>query len=107
MSVRMRQTRGHTANRRSHHALENFNIIKDKETGSLRLPHRLDEITGMYRGKQIASPKVAKVTEHKHRDGTKHDHAKHEAKAVEAKTVERSTDKKEPTRHRTRSGTGA
>lgn len=63
MSIRMRHTRGHTNNRRSHHALTATKVIKDKESGNLRLPHHLDEATGMYRGKQIAPPLVAR--EHK------------------------------------------
>src|SRR3989344_4561167 len=63
MSIRMRHTRGHTNNRRSHHALAETNIVKDKESGNLRLPHSIDEVTGMYRGRQIFTPK-AKV-EHK------------------------------------------
>lgn len=58
MSIRMRHTRGHTGNRRSHHALKNINVVKDKESGKLRLPHHLDETTGMYRGKQIFTPKT-------------------------------------------------
>lgn len=58
MSIRMRHTRGHTNNRRSHHALVAISIVKDKETGNLRLPHHLDEVTGMYRGKQIFTPKM-------------------------------------------------
>lgn len=58
MSIRMRHTRGHTGNRRSHHALSETNVVKDKESGNLRLPHRIDEVTGMYRGKQIFTPKV-------------------------------------------------
>jgi len=57
MSIRMRHTRGHTGNRRSHHALKETNILKN-EDGTLRLPHRIDEATGVYRGKQIFSPKV-------------------------------------------------
>jgi large subunit ribosomal protein L32 len=63
MSIRMRHTRGHTRNRRSHHALVATNIIRDKESGNLRLPHHIDEATGMYRGKQIYTPKAKK--EHK------------------------------------------
>lgn len=63
MSIRMRHTRGHTGNRRSHHALSEVNTVKDKESGNLRLPHRVDEITGMYRGKQIFTPKVKKTKE--------------------------------------------
>jgi large subunit ribosomal protein L32 len=88
----MRHTRGHTNNRRSHHALMATSVIKDKETGNLRLPHHLDEKTGMYRGKQIFTPKVkaSRVSaikgpstapeahaEHDHA----HDHANAEAKA--------------------------
>lgn len=61
MSVRMRHTSSHTKNRRSHHALKSRVIVKDKKSGALRLPHRLDETTGMYRGKLIAAPKTAKV----------------------------------------------
>ncbi|OGG78112.1 50S ribosomal protein L32 [Candidatus Kaiserbacteria bacterium RIFCSPLOWO2_01_FULL_52_12b] len=65
MSIRMRHTSGHTGNRRSHHALRATNVVKDKESGNLRLPHHLDEATGMYRGKQIFTPKVKRVHESK------------------------------------------
>jgi large subunit ribosomal protein L32 len=65
MSIRMRHTRGHTGNRRSHHALEATQVVTDKETGNLRLPHHLDEVTGMYRGKQIAPAKEARVVKDK------------------------------------------
>lgn len=58
MSVRMRHTRGHSGNRRSHHALEAVKAVKDAKSGKLRLPHRLDESTGLYRGKQLFTPKV-------------------------------------------------
>ena len=61
MSIRMRHTRGHTGNRRSHHALVATKVVKDKESGNLRLPHHLDEATGIYRGKQIAPPQAARV----------------------------------------------
>ncbi len=61
MSIRMRHTRGHTGNRRSHHALSATKTVQDKESGNLRLPHRLDEATGMYRGKQIAPAKMART----------------------------------------------
>lgn len=56
MSIRMRHTKGHSGNRRSHHALKQLAVIKD-EAGNMRLPHRLDEATGMYNGKQIITPK--------------------------------------------------
>lgn len=61
----MRHTKGHTGNRRSHHALTSSIAVKDKESGNARLPHRLDEATGMYRGKQIAPPRAARVSKHK------------------------------------------
>jgi large subunit ribosomal protein L32 len=56
----MRHTSSHTKNRRSHHALVEQGIVTDKESGNLRLPHRLDEKTGMYRGVQIVKAKVEK-----------------------------------------------
>ena len=65
MSVRMRHTSGHTGNRRSHHALTGVKVVKDIESGNLRLAHRIDEVTGMYRGKQIFSPKAKRVREPK------------------------------------------
>lgn len=82
MSIRMRHTRGHSGNRRSHHALKSIRIIKDATSGALRLPHRLDETTGMYRGKLIATPKVKKAKgEHKH----DHAHVEKVEKKVEKK----------------------
>ena len=93
MSVRMRHTRGHTGNRRSHHALSAVNTIKDEKSGALRLPHRVDETTGMYRGKQIFTVKVKKVsvkakgltevvaTPHVH----EHAHEEHENAEVKSK----------------------
>jgi ribosomal protein L32 len=63
MSVRMRHTSGHTKNRRSHHALVKTNLVVDKKTENLRLPHRLDEKTGMYKGIQVIPvKKIEKMT---------------------------------------------
>lgn len=86
MSIRMRHTKGHTGNRRSHHALEAVVALTDKDTGNLRLPHRLDEATGMYRGRQIVTPKAKRVslkvkgpdTERLAEPAHVHDHAAHE-----------------------------
>lgn len=83
MSVRMRHTSSHTKNRRSHHALKNRVIVKDKESGALRLPHRLDETTGMYRGKLIATPKVTAVPVAKKAKGKKKEEEAKEEKAGE------------------------
>ena len=74
MSVRMRHTSSHTKNRRSHHALKASSLVKEKESDSLRLPHRVSEATGMYRGKQIIPTEELKRREER---------AKRQAKARE------------------------
>ncbi len=60
MVVRMRHTRAHTANRRSHHALKNPPIGKDK-AGNVHLRHRMDPTTGSYRGRVVVDV-AAKAT---------------------------------------------
>ena len=87
MSVRMRHTHAHTRNRRSHHALSGATIVVDKESSALRLPHRLDETTGMYRGKQIIPKKEMKA---------KADHTKKVAKAKREHAHEHVEGFKEP-----------
>ena len=95
MSVRMRHTRGHTGNRRSHHALSATKPIVN-ESGKLRLPHRLDETNGTYRGKQIVEVKAklpkAKLptgTHHERNHAHDHQHEAHEAKPTEAAAAEK------------------
>ena len=90
----MRHTRGHTGNRRSHHALSPMNLVKDAESGNLRLPHRVDEATGMYRGRQIFSPKTKVKREHKVKGPDTepapkhgHEHAKEVHANAEAKSA--------------------
>ncbi len=63
MSVRMRHTRGHTNNRRSHHALKAPRFSKDSETGDLHIRHRVNMKTGRYRGRVVID--VAKIEEKK------------------------------------------
>lgn len=87
MSVRMRHTRSHTRNRRSHHALSAEAVVKDKESGALRLPHRLDETTGMYRGKQVLPKKEMKK---------KAAHEKEKATAKREHTHEHAVGTREP-----------
>ncbi len=93
----MRHTSGHTRNRRSHHALKNQNIVTDKESGALRMPHRLDETTGKYRGKQIVEKKEIKekAKDHEKRvEAHKHDDASGDKQPVHAEAKE-VTPKKE------------
>ena len=60
MVVRMRHTKSHTANRRSHHALKAPKTTNDVKTGGTHLRHRIDTTTGMYRGRKVLDV-VAKV----------------------------------------------
>lgn len=57
MVIRMRHTRSHTGNRRSHHALKSSNISVDAETKTPHLRHRASLETGMYRGRKVVDPK--------------------------------------------------
>lgn len=82
MSIRMRHTRGHTNNRRSHHALTATKVVTDKESGNLRLPHHVDEVTGMYRGKQIFTPKVKAKNTVKHVKGVNTTEVPHSSASV-------------------------
>ena len=109
----MRHTSGHTGNRRSHHALKNMVIVKDKESGNLRLPHRLDEKTGMYRGKQIFTPKAKAQKEVKVKGPNTepvakhaHDHAKEEHANADVKATKVSKKVSSTSRPKARSGFG-
>lgn len=95
MSVRMRHTSSHTKNRRSHHALVEGAIVVDKQSGALRLPHRIDETTGMYRGKQIVPKKEVKAESVKRAKRIEaHAHEDHAIGAKEPVHVEEVTEKK-------------
>lgn len=43
--------------RRAHDKLASPAYIEDQDTGELRRPHHVDLKSGMYRGKQILTPK--------------------------------------------------
>lgn len=53
MVIRMRHTRAHTGNRRSHHKIKGSALTTDTKTGSTHLRHRVDLTTGMYRGRKV------------------------------------------------------
>lgn len=53
MVVRMRHTRAHTANRRSHHALKGMRFSKCSDCGAQVMSHTACSSCGKYRGKQV------------------------------------------------------
>ncbi len=89
MTVRMRHTRSHTANRRSHHALSGTRI--SLENGVPHQRHRASAVTGMYRGKKVIdvdkkiNKRMAKQKQHAETDPAhSHDEASGEVKTLPA-----------------------
>ena len=61
MVIRMRHTKSHTANRRSHHALKNTNFAKCSNCEALKRRHTICAGCGFYRGKKAVD--LVKKTE--------------------------------------------
>lgn len=61
MVVRMRHTRAHTANRRSHHALKAVNLVACGNCGAMITRHRVCDACGYYKGKKVLQKKVKQV----------------------------------------------
>ena len=69
MVIRMRHTRSHTKNRRSHHALKETNLSVDKETGVPHLRHRASLETGKYRGRVVIDTASKVIKKHEAKSG--------------------------------------
>ncbi len=60
MVVRMRHTRGHTANRRSHHALKTPTLSACQNCGAKHRPNNMCLDCGFYNGKMVVDMKAKK-----------------------------------------------
>ena len=58
MVIRMRHTRAHTANRRSHHALKAPTLATCTNCGSHHRPHHMCQDCGFYKGRVVIDMKA-------------------------------------------------
>ena len=72
MVIRMRHTRSHTANRRSHHALKSPEFAVCKNCGGNHRPHHMCLDCGFYNGKMVLDL-AAKKSEREARMNAKRD----------------------------------
>ena len=61
MVVRMRSTRSHTGNRRSHHALKAPNLAVCTNCGAYYKPHHMCLECGFYKGRVVIDMKAKKA----------------------------------------------
>ncbi|MCD5381929.1 MAG: 50S ribosomal protein L32 [Candidatus Pacebacteria bacterium] len=61
MVIRMRHTRSHTKNRRSHHALKQPALSKCQDCDALTRPHHMCLECGFYKGRQVLDIEAQKA----------------------------------------------
>lgn len=71
MVVRMRHTRAHTANRRSHHALKGPRLSRCSNCGAMGLRHRVCATCGQYRGRTVVDTGAAAIRKAKKKESRK------------------------------------
>ena len=81
MSVRMRHTRAHTRNRRSHHALKGVKLLNCKKCGEPVLPHTACLGCGTYKDREVVDI-LAKLTKKQRKEKEKEMKAKEETAAA-------------------------
>jgi len=71
MVVRMRSTKAHRNNRRSHDGLSNPSVTLDKNTNVPHLRHRASTVTGQYKGRIVidVAAKIAKRAKRAKKEG--------------------------------------
>jgi len=74
----MRHTKGHTANRRSHHALKGARFETCAKCGAKHLMHRVCTKCGTYRGRMVIDVMKKTVKATKKAEAKKGAHAAHE-----------------------------
>lgn len=60
MVIRMRHTRAHTANRRSHHALKAPTLVVCSNCGAKHRPHHMCLECGFYKGRMVVDMSAKK-----------------------------------------------
>lgn len=93
MVVRMRVTRSHTGNRRSHHKVEGPRLAKC-ECGAFHQKHRVCHECGKYRGRQVVDVVARKEREQqrsKRREEALRDAGMESAENTPAKEEEKDT----------------
>lgn len=94
MSVRMRHTKSHTANRRSHHGLTEPRLSSCSNCGGSHIRHKVCGNCGQYRGRIVID--VAAQLAKKEKKAKMLDKKVAEKKQEETTGAEESTDESKP-----------